>query len=481
MIAVNRFISRHTREVLWCMALSGLVLAGCASTAQQAPATALQTLSAQTGVWLESYAHAPPQAVADTLRTLLGQPLTADAAIHVAVLNSPRFQALLQELGLAQADLRQGRSLPNPELDLAIRSRGGAGRDFEYTLLEDLKSVLLYPLHLGLANARYAQARMRLADDLLESIAQVKVAYFELQGLLQTRSWGRSTLQAAEASATLAARQLQAGNINALEEAMRQAALGETKLEVEHLEADIQITRQALGQLLGLSGEDWQIAEVLPPLPEEDLELSTIEELALSRRPDLRAAREEVRAAEQAHQITRFSVFPSLQVGVNAKKEDDHHTAGPALALELPLFDWGQATRARARALQARSHQQLRAQEEEARAQVRAQFTRMELARKTAQYYQDTLIPLRMQVVEETQKHYNYMLVGVYQLLQTRQEETTARRQQVAALADYWIARTQLERAIGGPLPPESPQTPAPAPPAEEHPPQPAPTHLHHH
>ena len=479
MTAANRFFSLHTRGVLWSMALSGLVLVVCACASASQQGQALHALSAQTGVRLESYGQAPPQSVADTLRTLLGQPLTVEAAVQVAALNSPRFQALLQKLDIAQADLRQGRLLPNPALELAIRS--GGGRDFEYTLLEDLKGILLYPLNRGLANARYAQTRMHLAGELLDGIAQVKVACFTLQGLLQTRSLLASTLQTTQASAALAIRQQQAGNINALETAMHQATLQETRLAVEGLEADIQTARQTLGQLLGFSGDEWQIADTLPPLPGDKVSLPELEQLALTRHPDLEAAREEARAAEQALQVARFSVLPSLQAGVTLKKEEARRTAGPALALELPLFDWGQATRARARAQNAQSRHQVRAVEAEVRAQVRTQFTHMELARKTAQACQDTLIPLRTQVVAETQKHYNYMLLGVYQLLQARQEETAARQQYVSALADYWIARAQLERAIGGPLPPGSQRAPEPAPAEEKNPPQPTPAHPHHH
>jgi cobalt-zinc-cadmium efflux system outer membrane protein len=454
------------------------MLGGCASVSQQGEA--LRALSAHTGVRIESYAAQPPQEVADTLRILLEKPLTADAAVQVAVLNSPRFQALLQELSMARADQRQGRLLPNPALELALRGEGFGGNDFEYTLLEDLKGLLIYPLSRGLANSQYAQARMRLAGDLLEEIEKVKVAYFELQGLLQTRSLLSSILQSIEASAELAARQRRAGTINALEEVMRQTILREARLEMARLEASVQTARLTLGQLLGLSADDWQIAASLPSLPEGELELSEIERLSLGR-PDLEAARKGVQVAQQALQLARFSAVPSLQVGANFKKEEKRRTAGPAVALELPLFDWGQAGRARARAQKAQAQHRLRALEEEARSQVRSRFVHMELARQSAQHYRDSLIPLRAQAVAEAQKHYNYMLLGVYQLLQVRQEEVAARRQYVAALADYWIARAHLERAVGAPLPPGKQSLPESGPAEEQEKSPPTPIRPHHH
>jgi cobalt-zinc-cadmium efflux system outer membrane protein len=49
------------------------------------------------------------------------------------------------------------------------------------------------------------------------------------------------------------------------------------------------------------------------------------------------------------------------------------------------------------------------------------------------------------------------MLLGVYQLLQARQSELEAYRDFIEALRDYWIARSDLERAIGARLTPGHP------------------------
>jgi cobalt-zinc-cadmium efflux system outer membrane protein len=45
------------------------------------------------------------------------------------------------------------------------------------------------------------------------------------------------------------------------------------------------------------------------------------------------------------------------------------------------------------------------------------------------------------------------MLVGTYQLLETRTDQIDARQEYVEALRDYWVARSELELAVGGRLP----------------------------
>jgi cobalt-zinc-cadmium efflux system outer membrane protein len=61
-------------------------------------------------------------------------------------------------------------------------------------------------------------------------------------------------------------------------------------------------------------------------------------------------------------------------------------------------------------------------------------------------------VPLRERIVALTQEQYNAMLLGVYQLLQAKQGEIEAYRAYIEAVRDYWIARADLERAIGGRL-----------------------------
>jgi cobalt-zinc-cadmium efflux system outer membrane protein len=56
-----------------------------------------------------------------------------------------------------------------------------------------------------------------------------------------------------------------------------------------------------------------------------------------------------------------------------------------------------------------------------------------------------------------SQEQYDSMLLGVYQLLSAKQAEVSAYREYIEATRDYWLARVDLERAVGGKLPPAPP------------------------
>jgi len=71
-------------------------------------------------------------------------------------------------------------------------------------------------------------------------------------------------------------------------------------------------------------------------------------------------------------------------------------------------------------------------------------------ARARVEYYRDVIIPRRQRIVELTKLEHNAMLVGVFQLLQAKQNEAQVRRDFIDAQLDYWAARNNLDRALNG-------------------------------
>jgi cobalt-zinc-cadmium efflux system outer membrane protein len=126
---------------------------------------------------------------------------------------------------------------------------------------------------------------------------------------------------------------------------------------------------------------------------------------------------------------------------------------GPNLIIELPIFDQRQAAIARLEAQQREQQRRLAATTLDARGEVRLAQARLASARTTALHYRDTLLPLRVQILEQSQLHYNGMFIGLFQLLTAKQAEIEARRGALETLRDYWATRAELARAIGGALP----------------------------
>ena len=56
-------------------------------------------------------------------------------------------------------------------------------------------------------------------------------------------------------------------------------------------------------------------------------------------------------------------------------------------------------------------------------------------------------------MLEAAQAHYNFMLIGVYDLLQAKKDQIFAQQRHIETLAEYWIRYAELEQAVGGALP----------------------------
>ena len=150
---------------------------------------------------------------------------------------------------------------------------------------------------------------------------------------------------------------------------------------------------------------------------------------------------------------TRF--FPvGIHLGVSTEKEPDGlRVTGPELALQLPIFDTGKASLARLEAEHRRSQRQLEALAVNTRSEVREIRDRMLAARDLATYYRETLLPQRVHILDLTLRYYNAMFKGAFDLLLAKQAEVEAEKAHLAAWRDYWIAKAELERALGGALP----------------------------
>ena len=451
---------------LWFFAGSAmagvLLISGCASTSPRDNGFGdVQAMLADRGVaqrvqWNTS-SEADASATA-AVRELLARELTADDAVQVALLNNRRLQATYEELGIAQADLVQAGLLANPvfEFDPRWATKSGFEFSYELTVVQDFLNVLLLPLRKRVAQSQFEAAKLGVADVVLGTAAEVKSTFYKLQGAEQLVEMRRTVVSATEASSDAARRLHEAGNITDLALTNEQALHEQAKLDLAGAEADALELREELNVLLGLWGPDtqWRPAARLAELPPQEVGPQGLESLAVARRLDLAAARQELRGLIRALDLAGYGRIP-FSLGVHSESEPDPDgptTIGPHLELSLPLFDQGQATVAAAQARVRQSQQRFTALAVEIRAQVRRLWGRMMAQRARAHYYRTIVLPLRHRALEETQLQYNAMQIGAFQLLSAKQAEIDAGRDYVESLRDYWVARAELERAAGGSL-----------------------------
>jgi cobalt-zinc-cadmium efflux system outer membrane protein len=316
---------------------------------------------------------------------------------------------------------------------------------------------LLIPLRKKLARGQVEQAEFRVANQVLVLAAEVKIAFYQVQASQQIGARFTTVAQVNAAAADIAQRQFDAGNINRLELAHQQVAAQSAQLEVIRAEARLAGEKEKLNRLLGLASTQatWKITSELAPLPRQDPSLENLEALATTQRLDLTVARANVSLAARALGLKRDTRYlpAALGLGVDTERETDgSRVTGPTLDLGLPLFDQGQASIAQLSAEWRRSTALYEGLASDIASEVREARAELMATRAAAEFSEKTLLPQRTLILRETLLHYNAMQRSNYELLAAKEQQLYAEREAIDALRDYWIARTHLERAVGGKL-----------------------------
>ena len=89
----------------------------------------------------------------------------------------------------------------------------------------------------------------------------------------------------------------------------------------------------------------------------------------------------------------------------------------------------------------------------EVRSRARAAFAQTSAAYERARHYYDVLLPIRQQVLEQTQLQYNAMQIGAFQLLVAKQQQIETAAAAIDGLRDYWLARAELDQLMNGAMP----------------------------
>jgi len=442
-------------------ALAGLgaLLAGCASVAPDAGFSAVaEATKARTGIEPQLVrGDAAERAVSDTVRALLAQPLGQDDAVRIALLNHPGLQARYWEVGIAQADLAQAARLQNPGFGFK-RVAGGGAVEIERTLTFSLAQALTLPLSRRLEHTRFEAAQLGVVAAIERHAFETRQAWTEAVAARQALDYARRVNAAFEAGAELTGRMTRSGNASALDSAREQLFHAEAAAGVLRAGQGLIAARERLARLLGLWGDqvDFTLPERLPALPAAPLELNETERLALARRADVQAARQNAAGIAASLGLSRTTRFVNvLELGLERKNE----TGGPRshgyeVALELPLFDWGGARVARAEALYMQSLRRVADTAISARSEARERYLAYRTAWDLARHYRDEVLPLRKKISNEVLLRYNGMLASPFELLLDAREQAGAVNATVEALKDFWLEEAALQLALGGPAAP---------------------------
>lgn len=386
---------------------------------------------------------------------LLKEDLECESAVQIALLHNPLIQASFEQLGIAQADLVQAGLFRNPILAGFVRFpiSNDTSTNTEISATQSFVELFLIPLRKKVADREFEKVQAQVAHMVLGVAFDVEQAFYALQIEQEKLALLNTLVQIQTLSHTISQRQYQAGNINEPELQSRLHDLLEAKLDLSSSQNKIAQLRQELTVLLGLklSQREWRIAKSFPLLPQKEPERDVLEKRAFSQRLDLAKSRLELKRLFEMGETKKWWAYTDPSLGVSYEKDAEGKTnLGPTFMLALPFFDHGQADRARLVACLKQGQHALVAQELEVAKEVRTAFDVLTTNRKRVELLQNELLPLQQKVMATSQEYYNVMGLGLYKLLQNKQQQGQLQLQLLSSLQEYWMTKVALMRAVGG-------------------------------
>jgi len=448
----------NARSLMALLALA--LLGGCATFSGDGGTTAVNESLQSRGLqqpapWIRSETEA--ERAAGEVNRLLAQPLSADTAVRIALLNNRGLQARYAELGIAEADLVQAGRLVNPGFSFGRLHRADIV-EYERAFLFDLMGLLTMPLRTEIERGRFAAAQNRVAAEILQVAADTRRAWVRAVAAQQAAAYAEQVRTAAEAAAELARRMAGVGNFSALDRAREQAFYAEATAQLARARQTAASEREALTRLLGLWGEaiTFRLPERLPDLPKELppqlREITDIERLAMQQRLDLQAAVRESESLARNLGLTRATGWFSVLEGKYMRNSEsgEPRQTGWEVELRIPVFDSGSARIARAEHLHRQAVNRAADLAVRARSEVREAWQAWRTQYDLARHYRDEVVPLRARISEETLLRYNGMLMSVFELLAESRQQVNAVIETINAQRDFWLADASLQFAITG-------------------------------
>ena len=433
--------------------LAGLTLSGCASFSQDGgfdgvSATTRERIG-QDVKWVKSEDDA--KKVRAMVNKLVAQPITAETAVQISLVNNRGLQATYAELGIAEADVVQAGRLRNPGFSFARKHRADIV-EYERMFLFDILGLVTMPIRTDLEKRRFALTQSRVAAETLQVATDTRRAWFNAVSAQQTAKYMEQVKLAAEASAELARRMAAAGNFSRLDQSREQLFYAETTAQLARARQSALAARESLTRLMGLWGEDiaYRLPDRLPDLPQDAQAMNDLESRALKQRLDVQAAMKDAENIAASLGLVKATGFVNvLEVGyIRNSESGEPRQTGYEIELRLPIFDWGDARVARAEYTYMQAVNRAADVAVKARSEVREAYGAYRTAFDLAQHYRDEIVPLRKRISDENLLRYNGMLISVFELLADARMQVAAVSAAIEALRDYWIAETGLQFAM---------------------------------
>ena len=466
--ALTAFPAPNARRLLrWGLLGSvAAVLGGCASFSADGGMAPIQT-AAYADIGKDVVKIGDDQAALTTktrVDQLLRKPLTADAAVQIALLNNRGLQAAFNELGMAEAQMVAASLPPNPTLGISKRS-GRFELEIERQIAGSLLALATLPARAAIARDRFDAAQLRTVEAVLRLAADTRRQYYRAVAANAQVAFYQEAKSSADAAAELLKRLGESGGVNKIDQAREFAFEAELTVQLAQARQQQRQERERLVRQLGLWGDDlkFRLPDTLPPLPRLQ-SVKAIEAEALQKRVDLKVVRADLDTLAKSlglTQVTRLvndvDLLGRRTYDRGRSISEDGHVERESsrsrtleLEIDIPIYDFGQSKVALAEQTYMQAANKLAEKAVNIRSEAREAYTSYRANYDITRQYQNNVLPLRKIIQDQSLLQYSGMLNDVTDLIVDARSRILSNVAAINARRDFWIAHTDFKHALIG-------------------------------
>lgn len=400
--------------------------------------------------------------------------LSIDRLIELGTTRRTDLLAARQRLAIAEGRLTQASLRPNPTLNTEYGSPRFLGGDSESELSVGVSQVFELG---GKRSKRVAVAQLELSKARSDVAAIERVVSIEIRGAYTTALSAARQLDVLEKLIVANEELLRVTNARLNEGDVAPLDVNLVRVENERFKVQaIQIRNDldtALLQIRTLIGAEVSENLKLAPQPDRpprfDMGLSELSAIALKTRPDLEAARINEELGSARIDLARSNATPNVETGLAYSRSQSATKLPPSLggviipktenslvfsvSIDIPVFNRNQGEIASATGEKLQATREREFLESAVKRDVAVAYKKYRAAAESLVIYSTQIVPRSEENLQTVRAAYGLGDFSVFEVVneQRRLTENVTNFNQV--LRDYYNALTELETAIGMPLP----------------------------
>ena len=287
--------------------------------------------------------------------------LTLEQAVMLALEKNPDLQTLRLEEESARGRNEKARLLllNNPTLEGNISKKdkpeeegGGKFTNYGFKLSQEFEFAGQRGARIKVSEKELLRVKLEIRDKERILISDVKDAFTRALSLKKKSGLARENVRLNEELLGYTKVKFEAGEVSGLDVNLSEVELSKAKKELLLAERQYREALLALQGLLGLSPDmsfaiKGDLPSEAPALPDKE----ALKSLALSHRPDSKAAAFEMEQTESALELAKKEAFPNITLSGFYDRDERRDVVGMEISVPLPFFDRKQAEKKQAFAI----------------------------------------------------------------------------------------------------------------------------------